>query len=138
MTVRDIFNDMSYGPAPESSAEALAWIAEQGAAFGHWIDGASTQPTATFETRNPATGAVLAQISQGSSGDIDAAVAAAKRAQPKWARLPGHARAKALYALARLMQKHARLFAVLETLDTGKPIREARDIDIPLVARHFY
>ena len=138
MTVRDIFNDMSYGPAPESSAEALAWIAEQGAAFGHWIDGASTQPTATFETRNPATGAVLAQISQGSSGDIDAAVAAAKRAQPKWARMPGHARAKALYALARLMQKHARLFAVLETLDTGKPIREARDIDIPLVARHFY
>ena len=138
MTVRDIFNDMSYGPAPESSTEALAWIAEQGAAFGHWIDGASTQPTATFETRNPATGAVLAQISQGSSGDIDAAVAAAKRAQPKWARLPGHARAKALYALARLMQKHARLFAVLETLDTGKPIREARDIDIPLVARHFY
>ena len=138
MTVRDIFNDMSYGPAPESSAEARAWIAEQGAAFGHWIDGASTQPTATFETRNPATGAVLAQISQGSSGDIDAAVAAAKRAQPKWARMPGHARAKALYALARLMQKHARLFAVLETLDTGKPIREARDIDIPLVARHFY
>ncbi|MDG1282654.1 MAG: aldehyde dehydrogenase family protein, partial [Pseudorhodobacter sp.] len=138
MTVRDIFNDMSYGPAPESSTEALAWIAEQGAAFGHWIDGASTQPTATFETRNPATGAVLAQISQGSSGDIDAAVAAAKRAQPKWARMPGHARAKALYALARLMQKHARLFAVLETLDTGKPIREARDIDIPLVARHFY
>jgi aldehyde dehydrogenase (NAD+) len=138
MTVRDIFNDMSYGPAPESSAEALAWIAEQGGEFGHWIDGASTPPTATFETRNPATGKVLAHVSQGSSSDIDAAVAAAKRAQPKWARLPGHARAKALYALARLMQKHARLFAVLETLDTGKPIREARDIDIPLVARHFY
>jgi aldehyde dehydrogenase (NAD+) len=138
MTVRDIFNDMSYGPAPESSAEALAWIAAQGGTFGHWIDGAPTPPGQMFETRNPATGQVLAQISQGQSADIDAAVTAARRAQPKWARLSGHERARFLYALARLMQKHARLFAVLETLDTGKPIREARDIDIPLVARHFY
>ncbi len=138
MTVRDIFDSMAYGPAPESSAEALAWIASHGACFGHWIDGKFAAPGATFETKNPATGVVLAEVAQGSLADIDAAVAAARRAQPKWARLSGHSRAKILYALARLVQKQSRLFAVLETLDNGKPIRESRDIDVPLVARHFY
>ena len=138
MTVRDIFDSMAYGPAPESSAEALAWLAKHKGRFGHWIDGAFTAPGETFETRNPATGKVLAEVTQGSAADLDAAVAAARRAQPKWARLSGHARAKILYALARLVQKQSRLFAVLETLDNGKPIREARDIDVPLVARHFY
>ncbi|MDZ4094892.1 MAG: aldehyde dehydrogenase family protein [Paracoccaceae bacterium] len=138
MTVRDIFDAMSYGPAPESATEALDWIARHGGSFGHWIDGRFTLPGAVFETKNPATGKVLASVSQGSGTDIDAAVTAARRAQPKWARLPAHQRAKYLYALARLTQKHARLLAVLETLDTGKPIREARDIDVPLVARHFY
>ena len=137
-TVRDIFDSMEYGPAPEGNAEVLAWIAGHGGRFGHWIDGAFTAPGDSFDTRNPATGAVLAQVTQGSVADMDAAVAAARRAQPKWARLSGHARAKYLYALARLVQKHARLFAVLETMDNGKPIRESRDIDIPLVARHFY
>ena len=69
---------------------------------------------------------------------MDAAVEAARKAGPKWAALSGHARARYLYAIARHVQKHARLFAVLETLDNGKPIRETRDLDIPLVARHFY
>jgi aldehyde dehydrogenase (NAD+) len=138
MTIKEIFDDMSYGPAPESSAEALAWIAKHKGRFGHFIDGAFTEPGATFETGNPATGAVLAQVTQGTAGDLDHAVAAARRAQPKWARLSGHQRAKYLYALARLVQKHSRLLAVLETLDNGKPIRESRDIDVPLVARHFY
>ena len=138
MTVRDIFDSMAYGPAPESNAEALAWIAKHQGRFGHWIDGAFTAAGETFETKNPATGKVLAEVTQGSSADLDAAVAAARRAQPKWARLSGHQRAKYLYALARLVQKHARLLAVLETMDNGKPIRESRDIDIPLVARHFY
>ncbi len=138
MTVRDIFDSMAYGPAPESSAEALAWIAKHNAQFGHWIGGKSVAAEQSFDTKNPATGKVLAQVAQGSANDIDAAVAAARRAQPKWARLSGHQRAKYLYALARLVQKHSRLFAVVETLDNGKPIRESRDIDIPLVARHFY
>lgn len=138
MTVRDIFDSMDYGPAPESSAEALAWLAAHSNRFGHWIDGTFTAPGDTFETRNPATGKSLAQVTQGTPADLDAAVAAARRAQPKWARLTGHQRAKILYALARLVQKQSRLFAVLETLDNGKPIREARDIDVPLVARHFY
>ena len=138
MTIRDIFDSMEYGPAPESSAEALAWLAQHGNRFGHWIDGAFTKPGDTFATKNPATGKTLAEVTQGSATDLDRAVAAARKAQPKWAALSGHQRAKVLYALARLVQKQSRLFAVLETMDNGKPIRESRDIDIPLVARHFY
>ena len=137
MTVKEIFNAMNYGPAPESSIEAMAWIAAN-APFGHWIGGKATAPGDMFATHNPATGVALAQVTQGSAADVDAAVKAARRAQPKWAKLPGHKRAQYLYALARLVQKHSRLLAVVETLDSGKPIREARDIDIPLVARHFY
>ena len=138
MTIRDIFNEMSYGPAPESSAEAQDWLKAHGSRFGHWIDGGFTKPGETFETKNPATGKALAEVTQGSAKDLDAAIAAARRAQPKWARLSGHQRARHLYALARLVQKNARLLAVLETMDNGKPIRESRDIDVPLVARHFY
>ncbi len=138
MTIKDIFDTMSYGPAPESAAEAQAWITAHQGRFGHWIDGRFTDAAQTFETLNPATGSVLAQVSEGSAVDVDAAVASARRAQAKWAAMAPHARAKILYALARMVQKHARLFAVLETLDNGKPIRETRDIDIPLVARHFY
>jgi aldehyde dehydrogenase (NAD+) len=137
MNVREIFDSMAYGPAPESNAEVLAWLAKH-KTFGHWIDGAFSKPGAQFETRNPATGAVLATVTQGTDADVDAAVKAARRAQGKWARLPGHARAKVLYALARLVQKHSRLLAVLETMDNGKPIRESRDVDLALVARHFY
>ena len=138
MTIRDIFNEMSYGPAPESSAEAQDWLKAHGSRFGHWIDGGFTKPGETFETKNPATAKALAEVTQGSAKDLDAAIAAARRAQPKWARLSGHQRARHLYALARLVQKNARLLAVLETMDNGKPIRESRDIDVPLVARHFY
>jgi aldehyde dehydrogenase (NAD+) len=138
MTIRDIFNEMSYGPAPESGTEAQDWLKAHGSRFGHWIDGGFTKPGETFETKNPATAKVLAEVTQGSAKDLDAAIAAARRAQPKWARLSGHQRARHLYALARLVQKNARLLAVLETMDNGKPIRESRDIDVPLVARHFY
>ena len=138
MTTREIFDTMEYGPAPESAAEALDWIATRGPAFGHFIDGRFTAAGETFATRNPATGAELAQITQGTAEDVNAAVAAATKAFPKWAKLSCHARAKYLYALARLLQKHARLFAVLETLDNGKPIRESRDVDLPLAQRHFY
>jgi len=138
MTTREIFDSMDYGPAPESAAEALDWIATRGPAFGHFIDGTFTEPGKTFATKNPATGKHLAEITQGTAEDVDAAVKAAAKAFPKWAKLTCHARAKYLYALARLLQKHSRLFAVLETLDNGKPIRESRDIDIPLAQRHFY
>ncbi|WP_422048304.1 aldehyde dehydrogenase family protein [Shimia sp.] len=138
MTVKEIFETMEYGPAPESAAEALAWIVDQGAAFGHFIDGAWSAPRKDFQSKNPANGETLADLTQASQDEVDAAVKAARKAQGKWEALGGHGRAKYLYAIARLLQKHARLFAVLETLDNGKPIRESRDIDIPLVQRHFY
>ncbi|MEM9351310.1 MAG: aldehyde dehydrogenase family protein, partial [Pseudomonadota bacterium] len=137
MTIKEIFGTMDYGPAPESREEALAWLVDQGSRFGHFIGGAFTEPTDDFESKNPANGNVLATLSQATQSDIDAAVDAARKAQAAWAK-DGHTRAKVLYALARLIQKNARLFAVLETLDNGKPIRESRDIDIPLVHRHFY
>lgn len=138
MTVKEIFETMDYGPAPESAVEALAWLVDQGDRFGHFIDGAFTPPADGFDSRNPATGEVLATLTQATQSDVDSAVAAARKAQPKWEALGGPGRAKYLYALARLLQKHSRLFAVLESLDNGKPIREARDIDIPLAQRHFY
>ncbi|KIN63184.1 Aldehyde dehydrogenase family protein [Sulfitobacter noctilucicola] len=138
MTVAEIFETMDYGTAPESAAEALAWLVDQGDRFGHFIDGAFTQPGDGFESRNPATGETLATLSQATQADVDNAVKAARKAQKGWENLGGHGRAKYLYALARLLQKHARLFAVLEVLDNGKPIREARDVDIPLAQRHFY
>lgn len=138
MTVKEIFETMDYGPAPESAADALAWLVDQGDRFGHFIDGAFTAPGDGFSSNNPATGEVLATLSQATQSDVDIAVKAARTAQPKWEKLGGHGRAKYLYAIARLVQKHSRLFAVLETLDNGKPIRESRDIDIPLVQRHFY
>jgi aldehyde dehydrogenase (NAD+) len=138
MTIKEIFDTMDYGPAPESAAEALAWLVDQGDRFGHFIGGTFTQPGDGFDSRNPATGEVLATLTQGTQADVDAAVAAATRAQGKWEKLGGPGRAKYLYAIARLLQKHSRLLAVLETMDNGKPIRESRDIDIPLVQRHFY
>jgi aldehyde dehydrogenase (NAD+) len=138
MTVKQIFSAMDYGPAPESAAEALAWLVDQGDRFGHFINGAFTAPGKGFESRNPANGEVLATLTQAKPKDVDAAVAAARAAQGKWEKLGGPGRARYLYAIARLLQKHARLFAVLETLDNGKPIRESRDIDIPLAQRHFY
>ncbi|MCC6242613.1 MAG: aldehyde dehydrogenase family protein [Gemmatimonadaceae bacterium] len=131
---------MSYGPAPEGDAPIREWLAARGHTFSHYIGGAFVPPVAGefFAVDNPATGARLAEVAQGSSADVDAAVAAARAALPAWQALDGHARARWLYAIARGIQKHARHFAVLESLDNGKPIRETRDIDIPLVARHFY
>jgi len=140
MTIAEIFDTMDYGPAPESDAPALAWLERHKHTFKCFIDGKWTRSkgTDTFETFNPATREVLATLTQATEKDVDNAVTAAKKAQADWASLAGHTRARYLYALARQVQKHARLFAVLETLDNGKTIRETRDIDIPLVARHFY
>jgi aldehyde dehydrogenase (NAD+) len=138
MSVKEIFKSMDYGPAPEAAGDALAWIVDQGAQFGHFINGQFTEPRKDFTSRNPANGNILADLSQATSNEVDSAVKAARSAQPKWENLGGHGRARIMYAIARLIQKHSRLFAVLETLDNGKPIRESRDIDIPLVHRHFY
>jgi aldehyde dehydrogenase (NAD+) len=138
-SVADIFETMAYGPAPEADAPVRDWIARHElGTFGHFIGGAFTRHGNTFAINNPATGQLLAKVTQGTASDIDAAVKAAREALPAWQALGGHGRARHLYALARAVQKHSRLLSVLETMDNGKPIRETRDLDIPLVARHFY
>ncbi len=138
-SIPDIFGTMAYGPAPEAVAPAHAWLDRHGRRFGLFIGGGwTTGEGETFEPLNPATGKPLARLTQATSGDVDRAVRAARKAQPGWWALGGHGRARYLYAIARQIQKHSRLFAVLESLDNGKPIRESRDIDVPLVARHFY
>ncbi|MGV8855920.1 MAG: aldehyde dehydrogenase family protein [Devosia sp.] len=136
--IAQIFQTLDYGPAPEGPEQANAWLDAHGRKFGHFIDGRWTKPGKTFSSDNPATGESLAQISDGTAEDVDAAVKAARAAFKSWSALSGYERGKYLYAIARAVQKHSRLFAVLETMDNGKPIRESRDIDIPLVARHFY
>ncbi|HWG84104.1 MAG TPA: aldehyde dehydrogenase family protein, partial [Deinococcales bacterium] len=140
MTVAEVFEKMTYGPAPESAAPAHEWLEAHDRRFGCLIGGrwAEAGDGRTMEVHNPATGERLASISLAGRAEVDAAVAAARAALPGWSGLSGHARARHLYALARQVQKHARLLAVLETLDNGKPIRETRDLDVPLVARHFY
>ena len=137
-TLQDILATMDYGPAPESADVAQAWLASHERRFGHFIGGRRVAGSSHFDSVNPANGQVLATIAQGDAKTVDAAVQAAQAALPAWQALGGHGRARHLYALARALQKHARLFAVLETLDNGKPIRETRDADIPLAVRHFY
>jgi aldehyde dehydrogenase (NAD+) len=140
MSIAEKFASMEYGPAPEDPKEALTWLDRHGRRFGHFINGEWREPQdgVFFVTTDPATGEKIASVSQGSAADIDAAVQAARKAFPRWQSLRGHKRARYLYALARAVQRHSRRLAVLETIDNGKPIRESRDIDIPLVARHFY
>ncbi len=140
MSIAEKFVSMEYGPAPEDSKEALAWLERHGYRFQHFIGGGWQAPAAGeyFDTVDPSNSEKLASVAQGSAADIDAAVHAARAASSEWQALTPHSRARYLYAIARLVQKHSRLLAVLETMDNGKPIRESRDIDIPLVARHFY
>ena len=139
-TVKDIFATMDYGPAPESADAARDWLSRHKNRFELFIGGKFVKAKSGehFDTLNPADKEVLARVAQAGEKDVDAAVSAARKAFPAWSGLSGHARARYLYALARQLQKHSRLFAVLETLDNGKPIRETRDLDIPLAVRHFY
>lgn len=137
--MRDLFKLMDYGPAPEDETAARDWLKAHGGAFGLFIDGEWTKPgKEIFATHAPASGEKLADVTQAGSGDVQRAVSAARKAGDGWQKLNCLDRAGYLYALARLVQKHARILAVLETLDNGKPIRESRDIDIALAARHFY
>lgn len=139
MDVTEIYQTMSYGPAPESSETVETWLQQHQDGFQHYINGQWHAPAAQFfDSINPANGKLLGKIAQASSDDVELAVASARASQPDWYRLGGHGRAKYLYSIARLLQKRSRQFAVLESLDNGKPIRESRDIDIPLAIRHFY
>jgi len=139
-SIKDILNTMEYGPSPEANGDVVAWLDAHGRSFGHFIDGRFVKPTGARQivVATPSDGSQLAEIACGTAEDVDAAVKAARAAFGKWSKLPGHERAKYLYAIARHVQKRSRFLAVLETMDNGKPVRETRDIDIPLVARHFY
>jgi len=127
---------LGYAPALESTA-----IVRLQANYGLFINGEFTNPSAheQFATLNPATGQALATVAQATASDVDTAVRSARNAYDSvWSRTSGTERAKYLFRIARLLQERAREFAVLETLDNGKPIRESRDIDIPLAAAHFF
>jgi len=130
---------LDYGPAPESDAKARGWLAEHKPTFHHFVDGDWQKPCEDgyLLAMDPSTREVLAQTAKGSAKDVDDAMKAARDAFPAWAALSGHERAKFLYAIARAIAKNARLFAVLESMNNGKSIRETRDIDIPLAIRHF-
>ncbi|TWI36800.1 aldehyde dehydrogenase family protein [Paracoccus sulfuroxidans] len=136
-SVSEIMESMEYGPSVEDASAVREWLKARGP-FGHFIGGSFTKPAESFDSIDPARSEVLAQVSQGSAKDVARAVRAARKAQPGWAALGGHERARFLYAIARTIQKRERFLSVLETLDNGKPLRESRDIDVPLVVRHFY
>ena len=139
-SVAEILQTMEYGRAPESEAHVTAWLERHADGFGHFIAGRFVPASdgGSFAVMNPARDTLLARVPEGTAADIDAGVAAARAALPAWSAMSGHDRARVLYALARTIQKRERFLAVLESLDNGKPVRESRDIDIPLAARHFY
>ena len=138
-TVSDILKTMDYGPAPEASTIVKDWLDSHHPTFNHFIGGKFVEGEGGhFAVHNPASAEIIATVSLGTKADVDKAVAAARTAFAPWSKLPGHERAKYLYAIARNIQKRERFLSVLESTDNGKPIRESRDIDIPLVARHFY
>lgn len=125
--------DWQYAAAPETAKVAVA------PRYGHFIAGRSEDPHGeVFTSVNPATEAPLCEVAQGTAADVDRAVHAARDALPGWASLPGKERAKYMYRIARRIQERARELAVLETMDGGKPIRESRDVDVPLAAAHFF
>jgi aldehyde dehydrogenase (NAD+) len=126
MTIRDIFETMDYGPAPESAAEAQAWLATARPAASATGSTGPSRAGRDLRDPEPRHGQGAGAVTQAPPPTWTRPWPPPAAAQPKWARLPGHARARVLYALARLVQKHARLFAVLETMDNGKPIREPR------------
>ena len=125
-----------YAPAPESRA-----IVRLQSSYGLFIGGRFVEPTdgGSYKTENPATEEVLAEIAAAGPGDVDMAVEEARRAQQEvWGPMPGAERAKYIFRIARIIQERSRELAVLESLDNGKPIRESRDVDVPLAAAHFF
>jgi aldehyde dehydrogenase (NAD+) len=139
-TLLDLFKTMEYGPAPESPAAVNAWLEDHGRKFGLFINNEWVKPRGAkyYSSFNPSTGELIAETAQAEKKDVDAAVTAARAAFISWSQTPGVVRARYMYAIARNIQKHHRLLAVLESMDNGKPIRESRDIDVPLLARHFF
>jgi aldehyde dehydrogenase (NAD+) len=134
-TVKLDFN-IEYAPAPESKASATI-----NPRYELFINGKFEKPLSKkyFDTINPATEEKLSEVADANAADVDKAVKAARTAYDKtWSKMPAKERAKYIYRIARMIQERAREFAVIETLDGGKPIRESRDVDVPLVANHFF
>lgn len=137
--VREAFLDPEYGPAPESDEAATEWLEGGERVFGHYVGGEWTAGDGPLhETRCPADGRLLARFRYGTAEDVARAVAAGRAALASWRDTDGHARARFLYSIARQLQRRSRLFAVVESLDNGKALRESRDMDVPLAIRHFY
>ena len=134
------FKNIKYGPAPEDDTEVINWIKKISSSNKNYINGKwnTSKGSKKIKVINPSTNKKLFNLTISTKKDVDLAVNSAKKAQKKWSSISPFQRSKYLYALARLIQKHSRFLAVLESIDNGKPIRETRDIDIPLVARHFY
>ncbi|MDP9209450.1 MAG: aldehyde dehydrogenase family protein, partial [Actinomycetota bacterium] len=130
------FGGLDYAPAPEAT-DHVKLRADHGLLIGgRWVEPASGK---SFKTINPATEEVLAEVAEAGEEDVEAAVKAARSAYTKvWSKLSGAERAKYLYRIARALQERAREFAVLETINGGKPIKESRDVDLPLAAAHFF
>ncbi|XP_019344410.1 aldehyde dehydrogenase family 16 member A1 isoform X2 [Alligator mississippiensis] len=160
-SVRGIYEALGYGPAREGAGPAQvraapppgglggcpdawilyqAWLDAHGRSLGHFIDGKWSKPEGreTWVCKSPATGKSLATTLQGQREDVEAAVQAATKGFETWSQLACHARARHLYNLTRMIQKHQNTLTVLESLDTGKPVTEARVCDLPLIVRHFY
>jgi len=139
-SVGEIFESMEYGPAPESDKVAQKWLEEHNRNFGLFINNEWVHPEGrkVYETKSPATGKILSSTTQGTREDVDQAVSAARTAHKAWSGMSGHQRARHLYSIARHVQKHSRLVAVVEALDNGKSIRETRDADTAVVIRHLY
>jgi aldehyde dehydrogenase (NAD+) len=132
--LQPIPEDWTYAPAPE--ARDIVRLPER---FGHFVGGEWLEATETYTTLAPRDEEPLAQVAQGTEQDVDAAVQAARAAFSNgWSSLPGSERAKYLFRIARILQERAREFAVLESLNGGKPIKESRDVDLPLAAAHFF
>ena len=134
------FKNIKYGPAPEDDTEVINWINKISSPNKNYINGKwnTSKRSKKIKVINPSTNKKLFNLTISTKKDVDLAVNSARKAQKKWSSISSFQRSKYLYALARLIQKHSRFLAVLESIDNGKPIRETRDIDIPLVARHFY
>ncbi len=132
----DFASFWNYSPAPESSD--FVEIRKQ---YQHYIDGSFSVPAKKryFKSINPATEEVLAEFAEGTSEDVDKAVKAARKAYDKvWSKLPARERGKYIYRIARMIQERARELAIIESMDGGKPIRESRDVDVPLAAAYFF
>ncbi|XP_076445387.1 aldehyde dehydrogenase family 16 member A1-like [Babylonia areolata] len=139
-SVKDIFENLNYGPATDADVVAKAWLDDHGRQFGHFINNQWDKPDGGVQVQihNPCTGELLATVTEASETDVEKAAKSAKATFESWSKLTDNVRARHLYSVARHVQKHQQLFSVLETLDTGRVMRESRDVEVPQAVRLLY